>query len=69
MSNMSYCRFENTARDFQDCLNALEELINNHGVDEHGDKLSKTEYHAMIDMASTAEEYLNTCEEFIEMIN
>ena len=23
MANMSYCRFENTARDLQDCLNAI----------------------------------------------
>ena len=23
MGNMSYCRFENTARDLQDCLNAI----------------------------------------------
>lgn len=28
MSNMSYCRFENTARDLEDCSNALEEMIN-----------------------------------------
>lgn len=24
MSNMSYCRFENTAKDLQDCLEAIE---------------------------------------------
>ena len=24
MSNMSYCRFENTARDLEDCLEAIE---------------------------------------------
>ncbi len=24
MGNMSYCRFENTARDLQDCLDAIE---------------------------------------------
>ena len=24
MGNMSYCRFENTARDLRDCLNAIE---------------------------------------------
>ena len=23
MGNMSYCRFENTARDLQDCVNAI----------------------------------------------
>ena len=25
MPNMSYCRFENTTRDMQDCINAIEE--------------------------------------------
>ena len=25
MSNMSYCRFENTARDLQDCLDAIQD--------------------------------------------
>ena len=24
MGNMSYCRFENTARDLKDCLNAIQ---------------------------------------------
>lgn len=26
MSNMSYCRFQNTLRDFWDCADALDEL-------------------------------------------
>lgn len=25
MSNMSYCRFENTSNDLQDCINAMDE--------------------------------------------
>ena len=25
MPNMSYCRFENTTKDMQDCINAIEE--------------------------------------------
>ena len=25
MANMSYCRFENTTKDMQDCINAIEE--------------------------------------------
>jgi len=28
MSNMSYCRFENTYRDMEDCKEALDELFN-----------------------------------------
>lgn len=31
MSNMSYCRFENTLRDLQDCAIALEENESEHG--------------------------------------
>ena len=32
MGNMSYCRFENTARDLEDCVDALynEEKIDSH---------------------------------------
>ena len=29
MANMSYCRFENTATDLQDCIYALEEALEN----------------------------------------
>lgn len=29
MANMSYCRFENTYRDLQDCQTALDNYINN----------------------------------------
>lgn len=29
MSNMSYCRFENTGRDLADCEEALSEMIDN----------------------------------------
>lgn len=28
MANMSYCRFENTSKDMQDCWNALAEVDN-----------------------------------------
>lgn len=29
MSNMSYCRFQNTLRDLRDCAEALEEIDGN----------------------------------------
>ena len=32
MTNMSYCRFENTAKDMRECLDALEEAD---GIDEY----------------------------------
>lgn len=28
MANMSYCRWENTSKDMQDCINALAEVDN-----------------------------------------
>ena len=42
MSNMSYCRFENTARDLQECIDALDTLSVD-GKDAYGDKLSSYE--------------------------
>jgi len=37
MANMSYCRFENTARDLQDCVNAINrgetDELNNYEVE------------------------------------
>ena len=62
MSNMSYCRFENTSHDLRDCLEAMQELIDNNGVDEYGDALSKTELNAMHNMRSMAEEFIELYE-------
>ena len=39
---MSYCRFENTARDLQDCVDALDTLSHD-GRNEYGDQLSPYE--------------------------
>jgi len=41
MSNMSYCRFENTVRDLQDCSYALEEM-----TEDDTEQLSKSETRA-----------------------
>jgi hypothetical protein len=40
MGNMSYCRFQNTAGDFRDCDEALEELIDGSGDPLSGDELA-----------------------------
>ena len=66
MSNMSYCRFENTSNDLQDCLEAMQELIDNFGVDEYGDTLSKTELNAMHNMMPMAEEFIELYETLLE---
>lgn len=39
MSNMSYCRFENTAGDLADCVDALEELLRGEGEPLSDDEL------------------------------
>lgn len=49
MSNMSYCRFENTTSDLRDCVDAL----------EYGDlPTSTTEIHAARRMAKLCKAYL-----------
>jgi len=55
MSNMSYCRFENTAADLQDCLEAIEDRkINDLGSQYEVDAL---------------EELLRLCEEVVSYKN
>lgn len=34
MSNMSYCRFQNTANDFDDCADVIEELLEDGGAED-----------------------------------
>jgi len=50
---MSYCRFENTARDLRDCVQAIEN-------GEHTDDLSSYERNGL-------EELLGLCEEMFHM--
>lgn len=33
MANMSYCRFENTARDLADCVDAMQEVYSKEELD------------------------------------
>ena len=62
MGTISYRRFEDTSRDLRDCLEAMQELINNKGVDEHGDTLSKTEISGMHNMRPMVEEFIELYE-------
>ena len=54
MSNMSYCRFENTFRDLEDCVDAL--------VDNND--LSEREANFAHRMRNLCEEYLDAYEEW-----
>jgi len=49
MANMSYCRFENTARDLQDCLYALSES-------DCDDGLGTSEVRGLIEILDLANE-------------
>jgi len=52
MSNMSYCRFQNTARDFQDCLQAI----------DNGCSLSPEEQEAMMRLVDMAYQLVDAAE-------
>lgn len=53
MSNMSYCRFQNTSTDLRDCVDAMEESYDLADLD-----LSRDEKDAMDFMRSLCEKFL-----------
>ena len=61
MGNMSYCRFENTARDLQDCVNA----INRGEIDE----LNDYEVEGLRDILELCKEILEDQENIQEILN
>lgn len=58
MSNMSYCRFQNTSKDLYDCCEAVEDLINGKG------KLSREELQAAKKLAEAAQSLLGMLQEY-----
>ena len=61
MPNMSYCRFENTVNDMQDCLNAIE--------DRETSDLSDNEVEALqhfLELGKVIVDYEDDIEEIIE---
>ena len=69
MSNMSYCRFQNTLSDLRDCVYDMQERANNDGLDEHNEALSDYEKSALRSMYSLASEMVkNFSDEDIEML-
>ena len=67
MANMSYCRFENTASDLDDCLGAIEDAIEN-GLTMEQFKKSLSDYELMgfHRLMSTCEAMLNAVTELEE---
>jgi hypothetical protein len=55
MANMSYCRWENTGSDFDDCLEAIREM--NEDLDTFK-KLSASEKRAMTNLRADVEEFM-----------
>jgi len=56
---MSYCRFENTASDLQDCLDAVEELINYNGKNSYGEVSNESEKEAFDEMIELTGQFNN----------
>ena len=64
MGNMSYCRFENTANDLQDCVNAINrgetDELNEYEKSGLAEILKLSEY--IVDMKDYINEILNSNE-------
>ena len=64
MANMSYCRIENTARDLQDCVDAIESGDYTRG------EMSRSELQGLQDIVELADYITNQLEyEIEELIN
>jgi hypothetical protein len=61
MPNMSYCRFENTARALQDCVNALQ--------DNEVENLSTYEVNGLADLQLLAMDIVSMQDEIGEIID
>jgi len=64
MSNMSYCRFQNTNGDLRDCINAIDDIVGD--IDTYGDSenlLSPEEEIAANNMEALCRRYLELREE------
>ena len=62
MANMSYCRFENTSKDLRDCIDAVETMLNNSGLNEYDESLSTSEkvyFEEMIEQCDLFSNYAN----------
>lgn len=69
MGNLSYCRFENTASALQDCIDAVEEMMDHDGKNSYGEVLSTTEKDAFEEMIELAETYSNYAQGIQEKVD
>ena len=68
MSNMTYCRFQNTSKDLQDCIDAVEQMTNNDGCDEFNEHLSRDEKRAFEEMVEQARYFFETGEQLLDIL-
>ena len=62
MGNMSYCRFENTSKDLEDCIEALR------NYEDECNNLSSYEVEALEDLISQAKEVIELTETIAQLI-
>ena len=59
MGNMSYCRFQNTVIDFKDCLDAMQEMLQDDPNGTTASDLSQEEFYAMKDLLGMANDMVD----------
>ena len=65
MANMSYCRFENTSLALKDCVEVLQEELDN--LDGWDLKQRETEFVAARRMVALCKRYVELYEELVEV--
>ena len=60
MGNMSYCRFQNTLQDLQDCKNVLDDF---YSLDDLKEELSPEEFRAAKEIITIAKDIANNFDE------
>ncbi len=63
MANMSYCRFENTSNDFEDCVEALDEAG---GIENYIEDASNYEKNGIKKLFELAQRFIEDYENEIE---
>ena len=64
MANMSYCRFQNTYSDFRDCVDALEEALDEgKSLAEFFEEIGKEEQFALNRMRSLVNGFIEIFDE------
>jgi len=66
MGNLSYCRFQNTANALQDCLDAVQTMLDHKGKNEYGEALYGSEKRAFEEMIELCDNFSNYANSVLE---